>query len=68
MAKGTEFIAEIKDYWKNIPVIHLIPKLFEVSSYMARMGRAFFHKFKEKIKEQKCILERLADKVDSNSI
>lgn len=35
---------------------------------MARWGRAFFHKFKEKIKKQKIIRERFSDQVNSNSI
>lgn len=35
---------------------------------MARWGRAFFHKFKEKIKQHKDVMERLADKVDFVSI
>lgn len=62
------FVAEVKDFWKTIPPVHLLPKLFEVSSYMARWGRDFFHKFKEKIKEQKSTMERLADKEDSISV
>lgn len=62
------FIAEVKEVWNNIPCTHLLPKLMEVSAYMARWGRVFFHKFREKIKEKKTILERLADATDESSI
>lgn len=47
---------------------HLIPKLSEVSSYMARWGRNFFHKFKEKIKVQKQIMEDLVNLKDDESV
>lgn len=34
--KEPKFIDEIKSFWSSIPVVHLLPKLSEVSSYMAR--------------------------------
>lgn len=43
------FINEVTEVWKTIPAIHLLPKLFEVSSFMARWGRSFFHKFRDKL-------------------
>lgn len=46
---------------------HLIPKQSEVSSFMARWGRSFFHKFREKFKVHKINLDRLADYTDDQS-
>lgn len=66
--KEPGFVMEIKEVWKNISPVHLLPKLFEVSAYMARWGRVFFHKFREKIKEQKNIIDRLADMTDVTSV
>lgn len=68
LVKGTKFILEVKNFWKSIPVAHLIPKLAEVSTFMARWGRTFFHKFKEKIKVQKSILDTLANETDEVSV
>lgn len=53
--KKPKFIDEIKSFWSSIPVVHLLPKLSEVSSYMACWGRTFFHKFKEKTKSRKTL-------------
>lgn len=66
--KEPNFVTEVKDFWKSIPVAHLIPKLAEVSAYMARWGRTFFHKFKEKIKVQKNIMESLGNRTDADSV
>lgn len=69
MVKRTWFCyREIKEVWKNISPVHLLPKLLEVSAYMARCGRVFFHKFREKIKEQKSIIDRLADMTNETSV
>lgn len=35
---------------------------------MARWGRTFFHKFREKVKHQKAIIERLFDRVDADGV
>lgn len=66
--KEPDFILEVKNFWKSIPVAHLIPKLAEVSTFMARWGRTFFHKFKEKIKLQKSVIDVLADRTDEISV
>ncbi|XP_074374118.1 uncharacterized protein LOC141714500 [Apium graveolens] len=46
--KEPEFTKEVSDIWSTLPPIHLLSKLLEVSSFMARWGRTFFHKFREK--------------------
>lgn len=52
----------------NILALHLLPKLIYVSSFMARWGRTFFPKFREKVKKQKAILVDLVNRVDESSI
>ncbi|XP_074357954.1 uncharacterized protein LOC141697459 [Apium graveolens] len=66
--KEPGFVAEVKEVWSNISPVHLIPKLMEVTAYMAKWGQVFFHKFKEKIKEQKSILDILMNMTDEASI
>lgn len=48
--------------------MHLLPKLLEVSAYMAKWGRTFFHKFREKIIHHKAIIEALKDREDDDGI
>lgn len=45
-----------------------LPKLISVSSFMARWGRNFFHKFREKIKKHKETLASLVDCTDEVSV
>lgn len=66
--KEPNFVVEVIEVWKKLPSIHLLPKLIEVSSFMARWGRSFFHKFREKIKEHKNSIARLKDLTDDDSI
>ena len=66
--KEAGFIAEVKEVWSNIPCAHLLPKLLEVSAYMAKWGRVFFHKFREKVRELKGTLDRLVNATDVNDI
>lgn len=54
--------------WKSLPFVHLLPKLVEVSSFIARWGRSFFHKFKEKVKKHKYKMASLADLTDEDNI
>lgn len=49
-------------------VAHLIPRLEYVSSFMAKWGRNFFHKFMDKIKKRKEILSKLVDCTDEISV
>lgn len=41
-----------------------MPKLSAVSNYMAKWGRNFFHKFREKVIKQKEIIDQLKDRED----
>lgn len=66
--KEDNFVAEVTEAWQNIPSYHLLPKLIEVSSFMARWGRTFFHKFKEKVRDQKRIMDDLVDRTDDDSV
>lgn len=47
--------------------INLLPKLIYVFSVMVRWGKTFFHKFREKVKQQKVIFANLVDCVDESS-
>lgn len=62
------FNKEFTEVWAYIPVTHLLPKLFSVSSFMARWGKTFFHKFREKVKLQKEVLANLVDCTDDDSV
>lgn len=46
----------------------MTPKLFVVSSFMARWGKSFFHKFREKLKLHKANLSRMVDCTDDSSV
>lgn len=45
-----DFKKDVAEFWHNIPAIHVLPKLLSVSSFLAKWGRNFFHKFRDKIK------------------
>lgn len=66
--KEPGFIAEVfrdlDKYFSNEFVTQIDGGLF----FYGEVGRSFFHKFREKIKEQKSILERLNDLTDDISI
>lgn len=47
-----------------MPSINILPKLISVSSFMARWGRNFFHKFRDKVKKQKEIVASFSDRTD----
>lgn len=66
--KEESFIKEVTETWKNLPKAHLILKLFDVSSFMARWGKSFFHKFREKLKLHKENLSRLVYCTDDSSV
>ena len=63
--KEPTFRKDVSEFWTDMPAIHLLPKLISVSSFMARWGRNFFHKFRDKVKTQKEIVSSLSDRVDS---
>lgn len=62
--KEPSFVKKTTEYRKKIPVMHLIAKLNEVSRFMGKWGRTFFNKFREKLKVQKEVLDRLKDRTD----
>lgn len=62
------FISEVTEAWKAILILHMLPKLFEVSTFMAHWDRLFFHKFREKVKEHKARIGKLVDCNDDSSV
>ncbi|XP_074374101.1 uncharacterized protein LOC141714482 [Apium graveolens] len=66
--KESAFIEEVTTMWKSLPRTHLLPKLFAVSSFMARWGKSFFHKFREKLKLHKSYLSKFVDCIHEVSI
>ncbi|XP_074356116.1 uncharacterized protein LOC141695803 [Apium graveolens] len=62
------FRKDVVDHWLDLPSIHILPKLISVSSFMARWGRNFFHKFREKIKKLKDSLSKLVDRTDTTGL
>lgn len=66
--KEPSFHEEVSSYWQGIPTIFLLPKLISVSSFMAKWGRNFFHKFRDKVKKQKEILNALVNRSDEEGI
>lgn len=66
--KELNFHAEVSKYWQNLPAIHLLPKLLSVSQFMAKWGRVFFHKFREKVVKQKEIIDSLKDMEDDDGV
>lgn len=45
--KVLNFRGEVKQYWDNLHRTHLLSKLLSISSFMAKLGRNFFHKFRD---------------------
>lgn len=66
--KEASFHAEVKNYWQNLPALHLLPKLLAVSTFMAKWGREFFNKFREKVLKQKKIIEALKQREDDDRV
>lgn len=62
------FRKEVVDFWLQLPAIHILPKLISVSSFMARWGRNFFHKFRDKIQKHKDTISSLVDRTDDIGI
>ncbi|XP_074339551.1 uncharacterized protein LOC141677486 isoform X1 [Apium graveolens] len=62
------FRKETTDFWLALPPSHILPKLIFVSNFMARWGRNFFHKFRDKVKKQKELLSSLVNRVDSDGV
>lgn len=66
--KEKNFHDDVVEFWQSLPAIHLLPKLIVVSDYMAKWGRNFFHKFREKVIKQKYIIDQLKDREDDDGI
>lgn len=66
--KEPSFVKETSEFWKSIPLTHLIPKLQSVSGFMEKWGRNFFNKFREKLRRQKEVLDNLKDRTDESSV
>ncbi|XP_074328182.1 uncharacterized protein LOC141666094 [Apium graveolens] len=66
--KESTFHAEVSNFWHNLPSMHLLPKLIEVSKYMAKWGRGFFHKFREKVAKQKETIDGLKNREDDDGV
>ncbi|XP_074323651.1 uncharacterized protein LOC141660555 [Apium graveolens] len=66
--KESNFHKEVIGYWKKLPAVHLLPKLLVISSFMAKWGKEFFNKFREKIVKQKDLIDRLKDREDDDGI
>ncbi|XP_074352652.1 uncharacterized protein LOC141691795 [Apium graveolens] len=66
--KEPSFKAEVKGFWKALLATHILPKLIFVSFFMSKWGRNFFHKFKDKVKCQKEVLNVLKDHEDEEGI
>lgn len=65
--KEPSFVKEVTAVWE-VPNVHLLPKLIDVTSFMARWGRSFCHKYREKIKKHKTVLASLVDWTDEQSV
>ncbi|XP_074326831.1 uncharacterized protein LOC141664773 [Apium graveolens] len=66
--RKSSFRDEVNQYWDSLPLLQLMPKLISMSSYMAKWGRNFFHKFRDKLCKQREIVNALAQKTDEESI
>ncbi|XP_074374553.1 uncharacterized protein LOC141714959 [Apium graveolens] len=62
--KEPSFKEEVVRWWKQIPVMNIIPKHILMAKCMSKWGRQFFHKFGEKVKQQKEILSALINRED----
>lgn len=66
--KESSFHEEVSNFWHNLSSMHLLPKLIEVSKYMAKWGRGFFHKLREKIIRQKEVIDLLKNREDDDGV
>lgn len=66
--KEPNFHAKVANYWKSLPTTHLLPKLISITSFMAEWGHKFFHKFRDKVKSQKRVIDDLVHKTDAAGV
>lgn len=62
------FLSNVANFWQKLLAIPLLPKLISVSSYMAKWGRTFFHKFRDKVVKQNTIIDELKNREDDDVI
>ncbi|XP_074364595.1 uncharacterized protein LOC141705594 [Apium graveolens] len=62
------FRFRFENSWLKEPSLKLKLKLISVSSFMSKWGRNFYHKFRDKVKRQKEILNALKDREDEEGI
>ncbi|XP_074336036.1 uncharacterized protein LOC141673201 [Apium graveolens] len=62
------FKEEVTGFWKSLPTVIVLPKLLSTSSFMAKWGKNFFHKFRDKVKKQKEIMNALECREDAEGI
>ncbi|XP_074352686.1 uncharacterized protein LOC141691832 [Apium graveolens] len=62
------FKEEVVKLWESLPPINIIPKLLSLSSLLAKWGKHFFHKFRDKVKSQKEVLNSLIDREDEEGV
>lgn len=58
----------MSNIWQGLPTSHLLPKLVSVFASMAKWGRSFFHKFREKVIKQKVVLDGLKNRHNDDGI
>ncbi|XP_074327330.1 uncharacterized protein LOC141665251 [Apium graveolens] len=66
--KEPSFKEENIKAWKEIPTMNIIPKLISLSKFMSKWGRKFFHKFRDKVKQQKEVLNSLLNREDNDGV
>lgn len=62
------FKEDVFKIWKSLPTVHLLPKLLSLSSSMSKWGCQFFHKFRDKVKNQKELLNTFVSREDEEGI
>ncbi|XP_074322969.1 uncharacterized protein LOC141659929 [Apium graveolens] len=62
------FIQRCLSFWGSLIASHILPKLVSVSSFMSKWGRRVFHKFRDKVKLQKKIIDDLINRSDAEGV
>lgn len=66
--KEDNFHSDVIAFWRQLSAIHILPKLISMTFYMAKWGRVFFHKFRDKVLKQKKSIEELRDREDEDGV
>ncbi|KAL8109869.1 hypothetical protein AgCh_025820 [Apium graveolens] len=62
------FKDEVSVFWRSVLATHILPKLLSISAFMAKWGRTFFHKFRDKVKHQKKVVSNLVNRENEMGI